>query len=111
MRTTPPSERAQSRVSESVESLIAYCRENSRACPMPERWNALWELLPDRKRVGGGWEPPAPLILAAWHDTPGMLKMIRLAEHIDWAVEHGALEPVAAFLHGLREDEWFHLGD
>ena len=45
--------------------LIAYCRENSRVCPMPQRWNALWELLPNRKRVGGGWEPPLPLILAA----------------------------------------------
>lgn len=98
-------------MSESAESLIAYCRENSRVCPMPQRWNALWESLPDRKRVGGGWEPALPLILAAWHDTPGMLKMLRLAEHIEWAAEHGALESVAIFLRGLREDEWFHLGD
>jgi len=52
-------------VNESAESLIAYCRENSRVCPVPQRWNALWELLPDRKRVGGGWEPALPLILAA----------------------------------------------
>ena len=78
---------------------------------MPQRWNALWELLPDRRRVGGGWEPPAPLILAAWYETPGLLKMLRLAEHIEWAASHGAMESVAAFLHGLKEDEWFHLGD
>ncbi len=78
---------------------------------MPQRWTALWELLPDRKRVGGGWEPALPLILAAWHDTPGMQKMLRLAEHIEWATEHGALESVADFLRGLREDEWFHLED
>ena len=98
-------------MSETTESLIAYCRENSRICPMPPRWNALWELLPERKRVGGGWEPALPLILAALHDTPYLMKMLRLAEHIEWAAEHGALESVAAFLRGLREDEWFHRGD
>ena len=78
---------------------------------MPQRWHALWQLLPDRGRVGGGWEPALPLILAAWHDTPAILKMNRLAEHIEWAAEHGALESVSAFLRGLREEEWFHFGD
>ena len=98
-------------MSESAKSLIAYCRENSRVCPMPQRWNTLYELLPNRKRVGGGWEPALPLILAAWHETPAMLKMLRVAEHIEWAAEHGALETVATFLRGLREDEWFHSGE
>src|SRR5207247_9149193 len=98
-------------VIEAAQNLIAYCRENSRVCPKPDRWNALWGLLPDRKRVGGGWEPPLPLILAAWHDTPSMFKMLRLAEHIEWAAKHDALESVAAFLRNLREEEWFHLGD
>ena len=102
---------AQPGVSESAESLIAYCRENSRVCPMPQRWNALWELLPNRTRVGGGWQPPLPLILAAWDHTPGMLKMLRLAEHIEWADKHGTLESVARFLRGLSEEDWFHLGD
>lgn len=98
-------------MSESTESLIAYCRENSRVCPMPQRWIVLWDLLPDRTRVGVGWQPPLPLILGAWDDTPGMLKMLRLAEHIEWAADHGALELIAAFLRGLKEDEWFHLVD
>ena len=39
------------------------------------------------------------------------MKMLRMAEHIEWAAEHGALEKAAAFLRGLREDEWFHSGD
>ena len=98
-------------MTESAESLIADCRENSRVCPMPQKWGALWQLLPNRRRVGGGWEPPLPLILAAWDHAPGMLKMLRLAEHIEWAAEHGALESVAVFLRDLREEDWFHLGD
>lgn len=98
-------------MSDSAESLITYCRENDRICPMPQQWYALFQLLPDRKRVGGGWEPALPLILAAWHDTPYLMKMLRVAEHIEWAAEHGALKSVATFLHGLREDQWFHRGD
>lgn len=98
-------------MSDSAESLIAYCRENARICPMPQRWKALWELLPDRRRVGAGWEPALPLILAAWHGTPNLMKMLRVVEQIEWAAEHGALEKIATFLRGLREDEWFHRDD
>ena len=98
-------------MSESVESLVAYCREKDRVCPLPQRWNELWQMLPDRQRRGVGWEPALPLILAAWHDTPGMLKMLRLEEHIEWAAQHGVLDEVAKFLRSLSEDQWFHLGD
>ena len=38
--------------------LLAYCRENGRVCPQPRRWQALWEALPERGRVGTSWEPP-----------------------------------------------------
>jgi hypothetical protein len=68
-------------------------------------------MLPDRLRAGAGWQPPPPLILAAWHDTPAMSKMLRLAEHIEWADKHGSLETIGKFVRGLREDEWFHIGD
>lgn len=109
MKTKIPNKDAQPGASESTESLIAYCRENSRVCPMPQVWNVLWESLPNRTRVGAGWQPPLPLILAAWHNTPCMLKMLRLAEHIEWAAKHAALESVAGYLRGLREEDWFHL--
>jgi hypothetical protein len=49
-----------------LHDLLNYVRDNRRVCPVPQRWNELWEMLPDRKRVGNGWEPPLPLILAAW---------------------------------------------
>jgi hypothetical protein len=35
--------------SDMVESVVAYCREPSRVCPLPPKWNpALGELLPNR---------------------------------------------------------------
>lgn len=106
---TPPNMNAQSSVGESAESLIAYCRENNRACPMPQRWNTLWELL--QNPGGEHGLPPMPLILAVWHDTPAMLKMMRLTEQIEWAVTHGTLERVSAFLRQLPEADWFHVGE
>lgn len=98
-------------MTDSVECLLAYCRANDRVCPLPRLWNELWEMLPDRKRAGSGWIPPLPLILAAWHDTPAMLKMLRLTEHIERAAQHDALASVDSFLRKLREEDWHHLGE
>ena len=93
------------------KDLIAYCRENARVCPMPMRWNELWKLLPGRRQIGVGWEPPLPLILGAWHYASYMEKMLRLAEHIQWADKHGKLAEVSAFLRDLVESDWYHSGD
>ena len=72
-------------MNESVESLVAYGYEIDRVCPLPWLWSRLWEMLPGRSRVDAGWQPALPLILATWHDTSATLKMLRLAEHIEWA--------------------------
>lgn len=101
---------SESALTNDIETLVAYCRDKNRICPMPDPWNQLWEMLPDRERVGAGWQPPPPLILAAW-TSPTASKMARLAEHIEWAAKHGALGAVERFLQALSEDEWFHLND
>lgn len=103
--------KAQKQVVSSIQDLIDYCRKNNRVCPMPNKWSELYELLPDKKRVGGGWEPALPLILAAWYETPALAKMLRLAEHIKWAANHGVLDEVESFLRGLQEDDWYHLSE
>jgi hypothetical protein len=96
---------------ETAETLIAYAQENSRVCPQPMQWNEFWNLLPERKQIGGVWHPSLPLILAAWWEATNLDKMLRLAEHIRWAEEHGAIEVVSQFLRGLPESDWHHLGD
>jgi hypothetical protein len=68
-------------------------------------------MLPNRTRVGHGWEPPAPLILAAWHTTTAHSKMLRLEEHIRWAADRGELQTVSAFLRELSEEDWNHHGE
>lgn len=89
-------------------SLIAYCRENDRVCPMPQCWNTLFEMLPNRRRTALGWEPALPLILQDGDGVPAALKTLRLAEHIEWAAANGALDAVSRYLRGLAETDWLH---
>ena len=95
----------------SEDDVLAIATQNERVCPMPQAWNRLYDLLPGKSRVGAGWEPSLPLILAAWHDSTAMAKGVRFREHIAWAASHGALEEVRQFLATLPEDQWFHLSD
>jgi hypothetical protein len=93
------------------DALVRYCRENERVCPMPSQWSALWEMLPNRKRTYASWEPAPPLILAAWYEASALVKMMRLEEHIDWAVQHDVFDQVDKFLRSLPESEWAHIGE
>src|SRR5436309_2524782 len=61
-------------MSESLEQLLSYCRENGRVCPVPTRWNELYQMLPETRQKGLGWEPSSPLILAAWWVLEGTVK-------------------------------------
>ncbi len=93
---------------EKLKALLEYAKADGRICPMPEYWNQLWEMLPDKKRVGIGWEPSLPLILAAWWDTPLLSKILRLDEHIRYAAEHNVLDEVDTYLRGLKPEQWFY---
>jgi len=65
-----------------IEETIEEATKNNRVCPMPNNWNKLYQMLDGKRRVGIGWEPPLPLILAAWHETSDLLKAKRLEEHL-----------------------------
>ena len=94
-----------------LEEVLVEVQKNNRICPQPQKWQQLYEMLPNKKRKGGGWEPALPLILAAWWDTPALPKMLRLREHIEWAAAHGCIKRVSSFLHELPEDQWHHTGE
>ena len=96
-------------MADDLEALIKYCKSNERICPMPDHWNQLWEMLPNRSRVGSSWKPSLPLILAAWDHSSPITKMDRLEEHLRWADAHGALKTVDVFLRSLHEDDWAYL--
>jgi len=90
------------------DSLIEFCTSNNRACPVPQKWQELYELLKNKKQnTDGSWNPSLPLILAAWHDSPPLFKSLRLQEHIKWALQNGQIDEVDIFLRSLNEDDWF----
>ena len=73
---------------------------------MPDAWNQLYQMLPDTRREGPGWEPPLPLILGGWHHSSDWQKAERLREHLAWAASHGALPRIHAYLAALPDDAW-----
>ena len=84
-----------------------YCIADGRVCPLPERWLQLWEMLPRKMRKpDGGFEPPPPLIHAAWDQTSDFDKQVRLREHIMWAGFVGYVEEIDEFLRGLSQSDW-----
>jgi hypothetical protein len=90
------------------EEVLKEATQDGRVCPQPSQWSEFWQMLPDKKRNGAGWEPPLPLILAAWHDTPHLIKAIRFREHIKWAADHDALDAAYAFISKLNPEDWFY---
>lgn len=93
------------------QELIEFARSNGRICPQPKRWNEMYQLLPHPRRVGNGWEPALPLILAAWWDTLALSKRTRVEEYIRWADQQNALLLVEDFLGALKEEDWYHFGE
>ena len=94
-----------------LEEVLAEVQKNNRVYPQPQRWQQLYDMLPEKQQKGAGWKPSLPLILAAWSDTPAMSKMLRLREHIEWAASHSCIEEVSLFLRELPEDQWHHIGE
>ena len=93
------------------ELLVAYCKEQFRICPMPQFWNEMYKLLPPRINGNSTENSPLPLILAAWHEAPPKLKMLRLEEQIRWAFENENFDEISDYLRRLKDDQWFHIGE
>jgi len=96
---------------ETLEEVLALAQSNNRVCPQPRKWNELYKLLPNTRRVGHGWKPSIPLILGSWFDSSDMQKMSRLREHIEWAHDNNCLGTICQFLENLKEEEWHHLNE
>ncbi len=97
---------------ETLDTLWDYCTMKKRVIPCPMAWKELYEMLKDkRQKTSGGWEPPLPLILGAWHYSTPIEKQLRFKEHLHWADNKGQLNEVCAFLRSLPEEKWCHFGE
>lgn len=97
---------------ETLEFLWSYCTAEKRLVPKPTWWSELYSKLRyTREKPSGGWEPPPPLILAAWHHSMPIEKQLRFKVHLEWATQQGQLAEIAVFLRSLTEEQWCHFGD
>lgn len=95
---------------ETFESLWAYCSANNKV--IPRDWTKFYNMLANKKqKPSGGWEPPLPLILAAWDETTPLDKQLRFHEHIEWVRDQGQLEDIGHYLRSLDEAAWYHFGE
>src|SRR5688572_14639595 len=91
-----------------LDALLRYVATESRVCPKPTEWDAVWKMLPGCPEFAGTSEPWPPLILGGWWASTDVEKSERLAYHIRWAYDHDAFEAVANFLRGLPTKSWHH---
>ena len=94
-----------------MSDLLAYVQAEQRVCPKQEQWRQLWEMLPGRIMAGAGCYPEPGLIYQHWLSTSDEEKRQRLAYHIRFAEEHGALEKVEVYLRGLKAKDWLYEGE
>ncbi len=95
-------------ITSKLKDLMEFCRQNDRVCPHPVEWERLWRILRERGQKQARWNPPRPLILAAWWETSILEKRECLKQHIRWAYEHEIFDAVNSFIRALSEDQWFH---
>jgi hypothetical protein len=64
---------------ETFESLWSFCTSNNRVCPMPMKWNEVFNMLTDHKNLD------LPLILNGWEMSSPLEKNLRFTAilHLD----------------------------
>ncbi len=91
-----------------LKKILEFVNENDKICPKPQKWQELWDLLPNKQRIEGRWNPPLPLILAAWWETNDFEKKERLYAHIHYAESENALDLICEYLENLTNDDWIY---
>jgi hypothetical protein len=99
-----PHPRAQSRLT--VNDVMIEARRLNRVAPCEPRWQQLHVLL----KAAGRGDPPPPLTGIEASTTPPLVKRIRVRDQVEWAAQHGLLEPLLQFFTALPENQWVHIG-
>ena len=97
-----------------IEALIDEIAGPGWVCPMPMKWNDLYNKLnfinnyvlsyPETKQV------PIPLILTGWWCTGSSEKKERFMVHLRWARDKSVLDDILEYLKKLDETEWLRGG-
>lgn len=89
-----------------VDQFLASMKLDGKACPMPDRWNTVWKMLPGREKAREEGKLMVPLILGGWHESNYEDKRERFETHLRYAEEHGVLDRVFEYLQSLSASDW-----
>jgi hypothetical protein len=89
-----------------LEGILDEATEERRVCPVPQVWNRIWQMLPERRQTGAGWSPPLPLILGAWSEATDDQKRERFHLHLRWAHDHGTMDTIAGVIASMKPEDW-----
>jgi hypothetical protein len=89
-----------------VNDVMMEARRLNRVAPCEARWQQLHVLL----KAAGRGDPPPPMTGIEATATPPLVKRIRIRDQVEWAAEHGLLEPLFQFFTALPENQWVHIG-
>lgn len=90
---------------EKFETLWEYCASNNRVCPMPMKWNDLFNILREKEKL------KLPLILSGWEMSSPLEKNLRFKDHIKSAEDTSQIEEISKYLRLLKEEDWAHYGE
>lgn len=90
-----------------ADALMVVARRNNRVCPQPALWVRLYGILGG---PGHADLQPPPVDPWLWNKLSDLQKRLFFREHLEWAERHGKLGIVAAFMQGMTEDDWLHMG-
>jgi hypothetical protein len=86
-------------------ALWKFCVSNNRVCPMPSKWNDLFNILKNKEGLD------LPLILNGWEMSSPLEKQMRFENHIKWAAKQDQIDEIGEFLRCLQEKDWAHYGE
>ena len=87
-------------MNQTIEQFPNEIRLEGRSSPAGIHWHQFHQFLQSRKTESEG-DPPVPLILGASGESNAR-KQERLAQQLEWALQHGILEEAIRFLQQIR---------
>lgn len=94
-----------------IADAMAIARRNNRACPHPDQWSALHEVLLACALRSQRVPPLGPIAREEWAQVSALNKRLRLREQLTWAQGASCLDEVIALLASLDERDWEHMQD
>jgi hypothetical protein len=90
-----------------LQGAVEMARRMNRVCPLPEAWQALYDMLP--RQPAPGALPPPPITGQAWSRSSDLEKRLRLREQLEWAAALGKLDEIYDFLRKLPGKSWHYM--